>query len=49
MTLFIWLKRMAGGDLFDRLVKNGPIPELEAKFVAYQAFVAMQVQKIFRS
>lgn len=38
---------MAGGDLFDRLVRNGPIPELEAKFLAYQAFVALQVQYYF--
>ncbi|KAG9061709.1 Checkpoint kinase 2 [Linnemannia hyalina] len=33
---------MGGGDLFDRLVRNGPIPELEAKFLAYQAFIALQ-------
>ena len=38
---------MAGGDLFDRLIRNGPIPELEAKFLAYQAFVALEVQYIF--
>lgn len=44
---FIRSKRMAGGDLFDRLVRNGPIPELEAKFLAYQAFVALQVQYYF--
>ncbi|KAK3831475.1 MAG: kinase-like domain-containing protein [Linnemannia gamsii] len=33
---------MAGGDLFDRLVKSGPVPELEAKFIAYQALNALQ-------
>ncbi|KAG0056870.1 Checkpoint kinase 2 [Linnemannia elongata] len=40
--IYIFMQLMAGGDLFDRLVRNGPIPELEAKFLAYQAFVALQ-------
>ncbi|KAG0283732.1 Checkpoint kinase 2 [Linnemannia gamsii] len=40
--IYIFMQLMVGGDLFDRLVKNGPIPELEAKFVAYQAIVALQ-------
>jgi len=39
--------RMAGGDLFDRLVRNGPIPELEAKFIAYQVLQALQVYRLF--
>ncbi|KAF9154567.1 Checkpoint kinase 2 [Linnemannia schmuckeri] len=40
--IYIFMQLMAGGDLFDRLVRNGPIPELEAKFMAYQAFIALQ-------
>jgi serine/threonine protein kinase len=42
MTLSL-LDRMAGGDLFDRLIESGPVPELEAKFIAYQVLNAMQV------
>ncbi|KAF9091225.1 Checkpoint kinase 2 [Mortierella sp. AD031] len=40
--VYIFMQLMSGGDLFDRLVRTGPLPELEAKFVAYQALLALQ-------
>lgn len=35
--------RLTGGDLFDYVVKAGPLPDVEAKFVAYQILRALQV------
>ncbi|KAF9119349.1 Checkpoint kinase 2 [Mortierella sp. 14UC] len=40
--IYIFMQMMAGGDLFDRLVRSGPVPELEAKFIAYQTLNALQ-------
>ncbi|KAF8937181.1 Checkpoint kinase 2 [Dissophora ornata] len=37
------MSRLPGGDLFDYVMKKGPLPELEAKFVAYQILLALQV------
>ncbi|KAI1297417.1 Serine/threonine-protein kinase D1 [Mortierella claussenii] len=34
--------KLPGGDLFDYILKSGPLPELEAKFVAYQTLQALQ-------
>ncbi|KAF9909567.1 Checkpoint kinase 2 [Linnemannia zychae] len=44
--IYIFMQMMAGGDLFDRLVKDGPVPELEAKFIAYQALNALQPENM---
>ncbi|KAG0375267.1 Checkpoint kinase 2 [Mortierella sp. AD032] len=44
--IYIFMQMMAGGDLFDRLVKSGPVPELEAKFIAYQALNALQPENM---
>lgn len=35
--------RLTGGDLFDYVVRAGPLPDMEAKFVAYQALQALKV------
>lgn len=37
--------RLPGGDLFDYIVKNGPLSELEAKFAIYQVLQALQVRR----
>ncbi|KAG0364932.1 Meiosis-specific serine/threonine-protein kinase mek1 [Gamsiella multidivaricata] len=40
--IYIFMQMVTGGDLFDYIVKNGPLSELEAKFVAYQTLLALQ-------
>ncbi|KAI8928022.1 kinase-like domain-containing protein [Entophlyctis helioformis] len=37
----IFLSRISGGELFDHIVKNGRIPEAEAKFIFYQLLLAV--------
>ncbi|KAG0275701.1 Meiosis-specific serine/threonine-protein kinase mek1 [Linnemannia exigua] len=44
--IYIFMQIMVGGDLFDQLVRNGPIPELEAKYIAYQALNALQPENL---
>ncbi|KAG0094556.1 Checkpoint kinase 2 [Podila epicladia] len=40
--VYIFLQMLTGGDLFDHVVKAGPLPDMEAKFVAYQALQALK-------
>ncbi|KAG0326454.1 Meiosis-specific serine/threonine-protein kinase mek1 [Podila horticola] len=40
--VYIFLQMLAGGDLFDYVVKAGPLPDMEAKFVAYQVLQALK-------
>ncbi|KAF9940602.1 Checkpoint kinase 2 [Mortierella alpina] len=40
--IYIFMQMLPGGDLFDYLVKNGPLSELEAKFAIYQVLQALQ-------
>ncbi|KAI9197510.1 kinase-like domain-containing protein [Polychytrium aggregatum] len=39
---YIFLTRMAGGELFDYIINHNGIPEYEAKFIFYQALVAVE-------
>ncbi|KAF9112828.1 hypothetical protein BGX27_002707 [Mortierella sp. AM989] len=41
------LCRLTGGDLFDYILKSGPMPELEAKFTVYQILQALQIIMTF--
>ncbi|CAO3574539.1 unnamed protein product [Mortierella alpina] len=40
--IYIFMQLLPGGDLFDYIVKNGPLSELEAKFAIYQLLQALQ-------
>ncbi|KAF9372563.1 Checkpoint kinase 2 [Podila verticillata] len=40
--IYIFLQMLTGGDLFDYVVKAGPLPNMEAKFVAYQVLQALK-------
>ncbi|KFH73105.1 CAMK protein kinase [Podila verticillata NRRL 6337] len=40
--IYIFLQMLTGGDLFDCVVKAGPLPNMEAKFVAYQVLRALK-------
>ncbi|KAG0014169.1 Checkpoint kinase 2 [Podila clonocystis] len=40
--MYIFLQMLTGGDLFDYVVKAGPLPDMEAKFVAYQVLLTLK-------
>ncbi|KAF9384383.1 Serine/threonine-protein kinase D2, partial [Mortierella sp. AD011] len=40
--IYIFMQMLTGGDLFDYILKSGPMPELEAKFTAYQILQALK-------
>ncbi|KAF9967272.1 hypothetical protein BGZ70_010149 [Mortierella alpina] len=40
--IYIFMQMLPGGDLFDYIVKNGPLSELQAKFAIYQILQALQ-------
>ncbi|KAF9287910.1 Calcium/calmodulin-dependent protein kinase type 1D [Mortierella alpina] len=40
--MYIFMQMLPGGDLFDYIVKYGPLSELEAKFAIYQILQALQ-------
>jgi 5'-AMP-activated protein kinase catalytic alpha subunit len=42
-TVYLLLNRVNGGELFDRIVNEGPIPEPEALFMFYQILLAVEV------
>ncbi|KAF9163699.1 Meiosis-specific serine/threonine-protein kinase mek1 [Mortierella sp. AD010] len=44
--IYIFMQMLTGGDLFDYILKSGPMPELEAKFTAYQILQALKVGRL---
>ncbi|KAF9202656.1 hypothetical protein BGZ59_002063 [Podila verticillata] len=44
--IYIFLQMLTGGDLFDCVVKAGPLPNMEAKFVAYQVLRALKPENL---
>jgi serine/threonine-protein kinase CHEK2 len=41
--VYLFLNRINGGELFDRIVRDGAIPEPESLFLFYQVLLAVQV------
>ncbi|KAG0047198.1 Checkpoint kinase 2 [Gryganskiella cystojenkinii] len=40
--MYIFMQMLPGGDLFDYIIKNGPLSEMEAKFAIYQILLALR-------